>query len=233
MKTIADCISAAEEQLQATSPTPRLDAEILLCDCLNKPRSFLYAHSEDHLSAEVLDAFQALLTRRQQHEPVAYLTGHQEFWSMDLLVTHDTLIPRPETELMVELCLANVSSDKSHKIIDMGTGSGAIGLAIAKERPHWEVLATDHSAAAIDVAKQNATHHQITNITFAVSDWWQEVAAENKFNAILSNPPYVTEEERSYLSPETSFEPPNALFAPEQGLESIARIIQGAKAHLL
>lgn len=207
----------------------RLDAEILLAKVLKKDRSYLCAHDRDSLTSLQQQQFQALVERRKHGEPVAYLTGHQEFWSLDLVVTPDVLIPRPETELLVETILQMLPAQEKLDIADLGTGSGAIALALATERPAWNIVATDFSAAALAVAQQNAQRLAVNNVEFLLSHWCEQLPIK-KYSAIVSNPPYIDAND-SHL-PALRYEPQSALIAAEQGLADIEIIIQQAQNYL-
>ena len=177
------------------------------------------------------ERFEALLARRQAGEPVAYLTGTQGFWTLELEVSPATLIPRPETELLVELALARSPVDAGARIADLGTGSGAIGLAIAKERPRAAVIATDASRAALEVARRNATRNRIATVEFREGDWLAPLAGET-FDLIASNPPYIADGDPHLGEGDLRFEPPSALSSGADGLDAIRRIVRDAPAHL-
>jgi release factor glutamine methyltransferase len=165
-------------------------------------------------------------------EPVAHLIGTQEFWSLSLQVSPDTLIPRPETERLVELALERIPSDANWRIADLGTGSGAIALAVAKERPACQIIATDKSTAALDIAKENARLNQIANVTFLQGDWLAAVKDEPPFEMILSNPPYIKEDDPHLQQGDVRFDPDSALQAGTEGLDDLQQIIEQALAHL-
>ncbi|MEG3049313.1 MAG: peptide chain release factor N(5)-glutamine methyltransferase, partial [Thermomonas sp.] len=181
---------------------------------------------------ELVDRFQALIARREAGEPVAYLTGMQGFWTLDLEVSPATLIPRPETELLVELALARIPPGVASRIADLGTGSGAIALAIAKERLQATVIATDASTAALEVAGRNATRNGIANITFREGDWFAPLAGET-FHLIASNPPYIAEGDPHLDQGDLRFEPPTALSSGADGLDAIRCIVRDAPSHLV
>lgn len=207
------------------------DAEILLAHTLRVTRSYLLAFSERALSADEFAEFQKLVERRVQGEPVAYLTGHKEFWSLDFCVTPDVLIPRPETELLVEQVLQKVQGEK--KIIaDLGTGTGAIALSLAHERPHWEIYATDASVAALAVAKLNAERLQCQQVQFRAGVWCSALP-DLKFDAILSNPPYIAHDDPDIEDNTRRYEPSMALFANDEGLQAIEQIAKEARHYLL
>ncbi len=212
------------------SDTPRLDAEILLAHLLGKPRSFLFTWPEFEPDEATVAAFEALVARRIAGEPVAYLTGEQPFWSLTLTVTPDVLIPRPETELLVELALELIADDEA-EVLDLGTGSGAIAIALASERPGWRLLACDRSDAALDVAQSNARRHGLDNIGFIASDWYAALPTR-RFDLIVSNPPYVRAGDPHLLRDGLPFEPASALVAGDDGLDDIRRIAAGAVERL-
>lgn len=207
------------------------DAEFLLVHLLEKPRSWLFAHREDFAPAGIAAAFDALVERRAAGEPVAYLTGHRGFWRFDLAVTPATLIPRPETELLVELALARLPIDRPLTLADLGTGSGAIALALAFERPRARVIATDASAPALAVARANAERLALANLEFREGDWFAPLAGE-RFDLIASNPPYVALGDPHLDEGDLRFEPVSALSSGADGLDAIRAIVAHAPAHL-
>ncbi len=191
-------------QVLTISPTARLDAEILLAHELNITREKLYVNFQRNLSPAQLTTLNEYVQRRQRGEPIAYLIGRCEFWSLNLCVTSDVLVPRPETELLVEKVLYFLSQDQDCCVADLGTGSGAIALAIAHERASWTVLATDCSEKALQVAKLNAQHLQLPNISYYVGDWCHALPNQ-KFDVIVSNPPYVSLNELHLINLEVTF----------------------------
>ena len=222
-------------------PSPRMNAELLLMFALNCDRAYLYAHPERELTVDEQSRYDAALAERARGVPAQYITGHQEFWGMDLIVTPAVLIPRPETEHVIETvldCAGRAHSPASpFRIADIGTGSGCIALALAKELPQAEIFATDISAAALEVAHVNAARHQFENrIQFREADLLSGLGKgfkENAFDFIVSNPPYVGESEADSVQLEVrKFEPRNAVFAGHTGLEVIARLIPQAHAAL-
>lgn len=228
MQTLADALAAAQQQL-TDSDTPHLDAELLLCRVLDKNRAWLRTWPERALTADEQAAFQALVSRRVAGEPVAYLTGRCGFWSLELKVTPATLIPRPDTETLVEWALELIPADAAWHIADLGTGSGAIALAIARERPHCHILATDASAEALAVAEENAALNQIGNVAFRHGLWFAPLAGE-RHDLIVSNPPYIAEHD-SHLAA-LRHEPRSALTAGADGLDDLRLLIAGAPHHL-
>ena len=208
------------------------DAALLLAHALQRPRTWLYAHGDESVDADTGARFEALVARRIAGEPVAYLTGSRGFWGFDLRVTPDTLIPRPETELLVELALQRLPADRVLAVADLGTGSGAIALALARERPRARVLATDASAAALEVARGNAAALGIGNVVFREGDWFAPLANE-RFDLVASNPPYVADGDRHLGEGDLRFEPVRALSSGRDGLDDIRRIVADAPRHLL
>ncbi|MFD0724102.1 peptide chain release factor N(5)-glutamine methyltransferase [Lysobacter brunescens] len=207
------------------------DAELLLAHVLGRSRSWLYAHRDDQVEAVDAERFRALLARRAAGEPVAYLTGRRGFWSFDLRVTPDTLIPRPETELLVELALARIPPEATApRLADLGTGSGAIALALAHERRRARVIAVDLSPGALEVARGNASELGLVNVEFRQGDWLAPLAGE-RFDLIASNPPYIAEGD-PHLD-DLRHEPAPALSSGRDGLDAIRTIVREAPAHLL
>jgi len=231
MAVIKQLIEDAIKQLETVSGSTRLDAELLLCSVLKKDCSFLRAWPEHELNQQQLNSFQQLLKQRAQGEPIAHILGERGFWSLNLKVTADTLIPRPDTERLVELALEIVPENIEWKILDLGTGTGAIALSLAKEKPACHVTATDQSIATLDIAKQNAELNQISNIEFIQSDWFAEFK-NKQFNMIVSNPPYIKENDHHLKQGDVRFEPLSALTAGEDGLDDIRIIIKNSQQHL-
>ncbi len=213
------------------SDSPRLDAEVLLAHVLDKPRSHLLAWPDRIPDTAQQAHYRELVERRAGGEPVAYLTGVREFWSLPLTVTHDTLIPRPESETLVATALEHLPPDSHARVADLGTGSGAIALAIAHERPACHVLACDRSAAALAVAAGNARQLQLDNIEFASGDWCAALAGVC-FDLIVSNPPYIPAADEHLACGDVRFEPQDALVAGDEGLDDIRRIAACARSHL-
>ena len=224
-----------QELLRSGSDLPtdsaRRDTEILLCHCLGKPRAWLYTWPEKEVARDCARDFEKLLAQRREGVPVAYLTGEREFWSLQLAVSDATLIPRPETETLVswvlELALPNAAS-----VLDLGTGSGAIALALASERSHWRVTALDVSQEALQVARGNAVRTRLTSVHFVQSDWYQAVTGQ-RFNALLANPPYIDGDDPHLALGDVRFEPRSALVSSDSGLEDLGRLVTGASDHLL
>ena len=227
--TIKQCLNNAQSKLSSSDSesdtgTAKLEAEVLLAFALNKSRSHLYTWPE-----QVLD--DSLVQRRYAGEPIAYITGVREFWGLPITVTPDTLIPRPETERLVEIALQHIPEDETSLVADLGTGSGAIALAIASERSNATIEASDVSAAAIAVAKANQAQLNLPNISFKLGRWFEAFTTQ-KFNLIVSNPPYVAERDPHLQRGDLRFEPVTALSSGPDGLEDIKIIIEQARDYL-
>ena len=216
---------------QARTRIDPVDADYLLLHVLNQPRSWLFAHASDAVGTADAARFGALVQRRVMGEPVAYLTGSRGFWTLDLVVTPATLIPRPDTELLVEQALARIPADTAACVADLGTGSGAIALALAKERPLAQLVATDASADALDVARGNAQRNALGNVEFRHGNWLAPLLGE-RFDAIVSNPPYIAEHDPHLGEGDLRFEPALALSCGVDGLDAIRMIAIAAPAHL-
>lgn len=227
--TIEELLAEATALLDSDSP--RLDAEVLLACVLQQSRSHLLAWPEKRPTGAQHAAFRQLLQRRRNGEPVAYLTGEREFWSLPLAVTTDTLIPRPETETLVELALEKIPTDSPQLVVDLGTGSGAIALAIASERPRATVIATERDAAALAVAKGNAQSLGITTVSFR-SGHWCEPLDDLQANLIVSNPPYIATTDPHLTQGDVRFEPRGALAAGPTGMDDLTAIAACACRHL-
>jgi release factor glutamine methyltransferase len=208
-----------------------VDAKVLLAHVLGCNRAWLAAHETDGLTQDEASAFAALCNRRRAGEPVAYLTGTREFWGLMLAVTSDVLIPRPETETLVEFALSKLPRDRALRVLDLGTGSGAIALALAHDRPDAAVLATDHSEAALAVARGNAQRLKLTNVSFAAADWYAGMPP-GTFDLIASNPPYIGAVDPHLQEGDLRFEPVAALSPGVDGQSALRAIIGGARARL-
>jgi release factor glutamine methyltransferase len=230
-------ISAIKTLAAENVPSPRMNAELLLMFTLECDRAYLYAHPERDLTSDEITRYADILSERARGVPAQYITGHQEFWGIDLIVTPAVLIPRPETEHVIETVLACVGrtllSASPLRLIDVGTGSGCIALALTKELPQAEIHATDVSSAALEIARANAARHQLqSHIHFREADLLTGVDNDS-FDFIVSNPPYVGESEEDQVQLEVrKFEPRNAVFAGPTGVEVIARLIPQAHAAL-
>jgi release factor glutamine methyltransferase len=210
-----------------------IDAQVLLAHVLDTDRAWLVAHATDPLARSDAEAFFTLARRRRDGEPVAYLTGKREFWGLSLAVDRSVLIPRPETETLVECALRTLPSDRPLRVLDAGTGSGAIALAIARERPHVQMLATDVSAAALAVATRNAERMKLGNVRLLQSDWYEQLSVgEVAFDLIVSNPPYVADADPHLAEGDVRFEPVTALRGGHDGLAALRVVVGGASAWL-
>ena len=218
--------------LRSVSDSPRLDAEVLMGLVLRKPRSFLHTWPEQRLSTAQAEQYERMLRRRFAGEPIAYMTGMREFWSMPLKVTPDVLIPRPETELLVEKALLRLPMDQELRVLDLGAGCGAVSLAIARERPRATVIGVDISLAALQLARVNARLQKIGNAQFRESDWFDAVRGE-KFNVVVGNPPYVAEDDPHLQRGDARFEPRLALDAGPGGMEAFRAILERAHNYIV
>ncbi len=229
MSELRSLLRAAREVLATDSAA--LEAEVLLGEVLQRPRSWLYAHNQDSVGPDQQRQFLDLLQRRADGEPLAYLLGQREFWSLMLQVSPDTLIPRPDTERLVELALQHMPPERPLQVVDLGTGSGAIALALAHERPQAHVLAVDCSLAALQIAQVNARHLGLQQVGFVQSDW-SEALGSASCDLIVSNPPYLRLEDPHLQQGDLRYEPSVALLAGADGLDAIRHIVSTAPACL-
>ncbi|WP_122613593.1 peptide chain release factor N(5)-glutamine methyltransferase [Pseudomonas viridiflava] len=228
MTIIASLLRSAE---LPDSPTARLDAELLLAAALGKPRSFLHTWPERIVSTEAALAFAGYLQRRRTGEPVAYILGQQGFWKLDLEVAPHTLIPRPETEMLVEAALELVPAFAPTQVLDLGTGTGAIGLALANDRRQWKITAVDRVPEAVALAERNRQRLQLDNAEVLNSHWFSALEGR-QFDLIISNPPYIAETDPHLSMGDVRFEPGSALTSGPDGLDDLRTIISEAPAHL-
>lgn len=229
---------AASRLAEAGSPTPRLDAEVLLCHLLEVDRTWLYTWGDREADSPTAERFAALVARREAGEPVAYLTGEREFWGLRLATEPSTLIPRPDTETLVEAALEKGTAPAG-RLLDLGTGTGAIALAFASERPGWRVLGVDLRPEAVALARRNAARLAIANAEFRQSDWFSalEAAGEGedaqRFALIVSNPPYLADDDPHLARGDVRFEPASALVAGDAGLADLRHLVGEARRHLV
>lgn len=223
-------IDLGYQRLFDSSDTPRIDAEYLLQHITGQSMAWLIAWSDSFASADHVAGFLALLEQREKGTPIAYLIGERDFWTLTLTVNEHVLIPRPDTEALVECALSKLPTAQPLRLLDLGTGSGAIALALAKERPLATVLAVDKHPEALAVAQHNAARNNITNVEFQRSDWFAQI--DGQFHLIASNPPYVAPGDPHLNQGDLRFEPASALSAPNNGLADLETIIQTAPKHL-
>ncbi len=228
--SIAATIADASERLHAVSDSARLEAEILVARAIDMPRSYLFAHPEEHMDEFAIARLESTIERRLSGLPMAYITGVREFWSLELQVSPATLVPRPETELLVELALREIPRHADWRILDLGTGSGTIAVAIAHERPGCRVTAVDCSAEALAIAKLNVRGLDLANVECLLGDWTAPVA-DAKFELILSNPPYIAAGDAALLA--LAAEPDLALVSGDDGLEAIRSLSRDCRRVLL
>jgi release factor glutamine methyltransferase len=231
-ETLAEARVALKRALTLDDREAGLEAHVLLGAALARPRAYLLSHREQPVEDIALDAFLTLLNRRLAGEPIAYVIGQREFFGLPLHVTSDVLIPRPETELLVELALAHIPSETASEVLDLGTGSGAVAIAIAQHRPRTRVTAVDQSVRALAVAEENARQLGAANICFLHGDWFTPLPAGTRFDVIVGNPPYIAEDDSHLTAGDLRFEPRTALASGADGLEAIRTIASAAGRHL-
>lgn len=227
---VSEFLINTAEMLTSVSGTPKLDSELLLGHALKKDRVWLFTWPEFSLNTHQKTAAMQLINRRRMGEPVAYILGKKDFWSLSLKVSPSTLIPRPDTEHVVEQALA-ISSPDTKTVLDLGTGTGAIALALAKEHPPWEVTGVDCRADSVSLAQENARLNQINNAVFFQSDWFSALC-DARFDLIVTNPPYIDKDDPHLQKDDVRFEPVTALIAAENGLKDIRYITAHAPQHL-
>jgi len=219
------------EALSLDKQVAKLEARLLLQNLLSVSHAWLLAHESDLVDASICHQFQQQLQRRLMGEPMAHILGHREFFGLDLKVTADTLIPRPDTETLVEAALLCIPESEPLTVLDLGTGTGAIALAIASQRPHAEITAVDSSIMALEVARENARRLGIQHVSFIQSDWFSKLGYQH-FDIIVSNPPYIAEDDVHLSEGDLRFEPRTALAAGKDGLDDIRQIVNQAAAYL-
>lgn len=231
MMTLQSILREATQRLKSSTDTPQLDAEILLMNLLNQSRAFLYAHSDDILEPHLVTQFLSIISERIKGLPIAYLVGEREFWSLPLYVTPDTLIPRPETELLVTCALDLLATREICSVLELGTGTGAISIALATEKPTWHFLASDNSPNTLRVTDKNIHRHHLKNITLIQSDWYKNIN-NSQFDLIISNPPYLANNDPHQYQGDLRFEPKEALLSGANGFDDLNIIIQNAVNYL-
>ncbi|MBB1348728.1 MULTISPECIES: peptide chain release factor N(5)-glutamine methyltransferase [unclassified Pseudoalteromonas] len=229
--TLEQAIAAGADLLALSSESAKLDAQVLLLHILQKPRSYLFTWPEHALSDEQQSQFNVFIQRRLKGEPVAHITGQREFWSLSLEVNATTLIPRPDTETLVEQAL-EVTVPATAKVLDLGTGTGAIALALGSEMPNWQITAVDRVSDAVALATRNQQRLAINNVHVKQSNWFSELHGE-KFNLIVTNPPYIESSDIHLNQGDVRFEPLSALVADDCGMSDIKQIITQSRDYLL
>tara|TARA_B110000211_G_scaffold29908_1_gene30243 strand:- start:147 stop:986 length:840 start_codon:yes stop_codon:yes gene_type:complete len=229
--TLEQAIAAGADLLASSSESAKLDAQVLLLHILQKPRSYLFTWPEHALSNEQQSQFNVFLQRRLKGEPVAHITGLREFWSLSLEVNATTLIPRPDTETLVE-CALNMAMPDTAKVLDLGTGTGAIALALGSEMPSWQIVAVDRVTEAVALANKNKQRLGINNVHVKQSNWFSALQGE-RFNLIVTNPPYIEQDDIHLNQGDVRFEPLSALVADDAGMSDIKQIITQSRDYLL
>ena len=228
--SVKNAIATGANLLASSSDSAKLDAQVLLLNILQKPRSYLFTWPEKQLTDEQYQAFQRACERRLQGEPVSHITGCREFWSLQLEVNPTTLIPRPDTETLVELAL-ECEVPKNAKVLDLGTGTGAIALALGSEMPSWDIIAVDRIDDAVALAKRNQQRLAINNVTVEQSNWFSALKSK-KFDLIVTNPPYIEHDDVHLYQGDVRFEPLSALVADDAGMADIKQIITQSRDYL-
>ena len=230
--SLKNLVEYGQKLLMSSSDSAKLDAQLLLCLVLQKDLSHLLTWPDKVIEAALIKQYLDLLTRRYHGEPIAYITGMKEFWSLPLAVSGVTLIPRPDTEILVEQVLEVAQGQKSLSCLDLGTGTGAIALALASENPTWQVEGLDYSTDAVKLAQLNAKNLHLSQVDFYQSDWFSEVTKNKVFDMIVSNPPYIDRQDENLLKGDVRFEPISALVAEDNGLADIKVIANLAREYL-
>lgn len=232
MKLYDALIWATQGIAESNSDSAKWDAKALLKFVMNYSDTELIIHDQQEMTQAQYNQYANLIEKRLSGEPVAYLCGTREFWSREFFVNEHTLIPRPETELLIEKAMSEIESKPVSRILDLGTGSGIIAITLAKAYPNIHVVAVDKSEGAIDMAKQNAIYHDSKNIEFIVSDWFDRLDSHEKFDMIVSNPPYIRNDDIHLTQGDVRFEPLSALASGDSGLADIEKIITMSKRYL-
>lgn len=236
MSTVDELLQEGARRLGQTSSSARLDADLLLSHVLGRSREQLYCEFFSPVSVQAQAHYAALIKARENHQPIAHLVGKRDFWSFTLKVTQDTLVPRPESELLVELALAKIPPEGIWSVGDLGTGTGALALAIARERPACKILASDLSTTALKVARENRRALQLPNLRFRHSNWFDQWAKtprrRSRYHLLVANPPYIRTDEWASADPELAFEPRLALDGGPDGLDAYRILAAGAPPHL-
>ena len=230
--TLAQALETAAERLTGNTETPGLDAEVLLMHVLDRDRAYLRAWPDRELTPQQARRFHNLLMRRTAGFPVAYLVGKREFWSRAFVVRPGVLIPRPDTELLIELALDGIPAHRAADILELGTGSGIIAVTLAAERPQSRIVATDLSQEALTIAQHNARRLGAAHIRFSRGNWFEPLSENECFDLIVSNPPYIAEQDPHLTQGDLRFEPLLALASGPQGLDALRAIAEGARRHL-
>lgn len=228
---IQQALQYAAEQLSESSSSITLDTQLLLSHVLNCDITHLIAWPEKELDHQQKQQFQALIIKRQHGTPIAHLTGHREFWSLNFKVNNSTLIPRPETETLIEFILEEFGEAKKQNVLDMGTGTGAIAITLANEKPEWSITACDISADAITLALKNKAELKTNNVTFLQSNWFSNIPQQT-FDIIVSNPPYIAVDDPHLKEGDVRFEPETALTSGKNGMNDIVHLCSQAKPYL-
>ncbi|NDH08436.1 MAG: peptide chain release factor N(5)-glutamine methyltransferase [Gammaproteobacteria bacterium] len=227
---IKEALIYTQNKLEDVSDSARIDAELLIMKICACPKSRLYSHGEETLSASQIETLNHFIRFRQQHQPIAHIIGYKAFWSFDVALSLATLIPRPATECLVAYILEH-DNNQPYKILDLGTGSGAIAISLAKERPSWEITAVDLSAAALHMAMHNAKQHQCHHIEFIQSNWFNRLRGRH-FDIIISNPPYIAENDAHLTQGDVQYEPKLALISKDDGYFDLGHLIAQSKKYL-
>ncbi|ABV38062.1 modification methylase, HemK family [Shewanella sediminis HAW-EB3] len=229
-QTLVEALEWASSQLHKISDTPKLDAEVILLHIIHQQRGYLYTWPDERLTSDQVTAFGEMVARRLLGTPIAHIVGEREFWSLPFMVNPTTLIPRPDTEILVETAL-NLPLADSARVLDLGTGTGAIALSLAYEKPEWQITAVDKIIEAVALAKANRAHLKLPQVEIVQSDWFDSVACYD-FNLIVSNPPYIDETDEHLSQGDVRFEPQSALTAGEEGFADLYHIASCARDYL-